>query len=625
MAKKQKEEFQMLTHRQQIHKRPQMYVGGTSFETIDRYLLGKKRSVTYVPGLLKLIDEITDNCIDEHIRTGYKKADIIDVKIKGNRVTIQDNGRGIPHSKVETPEGDKILQPLAAWTRTNAGSSFGDDRTTIGANGVGSALVGFFASDFVGTTWRDWKEVEVTSKDGGNPDIKNNPKGVRRASKRTGSGTIVDFEPDFKFFECDEIDETIHYIVQDRLISLAVCFPKVTFRFNGRKVGNANFDKYLKMYGKDNVSFGDNKNFSCAFIPSTDGYSSTSFVNGVNTIHGGSYVDYIVDEVCSELIPMLKRMHKITITKKKLKDGFTFILFVNNFVNPKFNSQTKEKLTNTLGEVKEHFNEYMKKLDFKKVAKQIASNKAVIDPIIKNELAAQIAADERDAKKDQKNSKKVNVAKHVKAQKKGGDFYLVEGDSAAGYFGLVRNKKTQGCLPLRGVVMNVWEEKVSTVTGNKEMSEIISCIGLDIFNPDSVDNTYYHNICILVDADVDGNHIAALLYAFFYKYWPRLYEENRIRIIQSPILITKEKGKKKEHWTYEYSEIQAIKNKYPKAKFRYIKGLGSLKKEEYKRVITDPVYKTIKIDDEDVLRVMFVEKDSDDRKKVIMGEDYKDE
>jgi len=613
MAKK-KEEFKILSPREHVRKRGDFYLGGTSYEERERFVLGQYRKVKYVPALLKLVDEIFDNCVDEHIRTDFKKADIIDITIKGDTVTITDNGRGLPHDKVETPDGEKILRPLAAWTKTMAGTNFNDDdRTTIGMNGLGSSLVSFFSTDFVGRTWRDMKEIKVTSKDGGNPDIGDNPKAVRKTAEILGSGTSVQFTPDFSLMECDSIEETIHHIVQDRLISLSVCFPKATFRFNGRKIGNANFEKYLKMYGRDNVNFGDGKNIQVAIVPSEEGFCSNSFINGVNTVKGGSYIDYICDEVANELLPMIKRSHKISLSKKQLKNGFGIVLFANDFVNPKFDTQTKEKLTNTTTEIKAHLNENLPKLDFNKVAKSILNNTAVMEPIIRNELAKQKAKDEKDARKEQKSVG--NVVKHVKAQKKGGMLLLTEGDSASGMILVSRNKKTQGALPLRGVGLNTWELTATEVLKNQECKEIAACMGLDIFDPNSVDSSYYHDVGILTDADQDGvGHISPLLMAYFYKFWPRLFDERRIHVVKSPILITEFKnGKKKETiWSYTYSDAEKVKAEHPNAKFRYIKGLGSLTKEEYKKLLSEPVLQTITVDDESkaLFDMMFKKKKS---------------
>lgn len=619
-TKKQSEDFQILTPRAHIRQKTGMYGGSVSYEETERFVLGKFQKVRYVPALLKLIDEIIDNSLDEAIRSNFEYANMIDVSIEGNSVTVSDNGRGIPQDEVVTPEGKRLLRPVAAWTVTNAGTSFGTERTTIGSHGIGAAMVTYLSTSFVGKTWRQGSQVVVDSKDGCDPDIKGNPK-VKQSeiADKSSSGTIVKFEPDFSLFECKSIEPIIEDLVMDRLISMAICFPEISFKFNKRKVGGSNFTKYLKMYGEHSVIFGGSYEFQGGFTNSEDGFRTNSYINGVHNILGGSYVQYITDSVADELIPMIKRKYKINVTKQMIKSHLTYVQFANSFVNPKFDSQTKERLTNTQGEVKAHFNQYAPDVDIEKIAKKIISNQELIDPIIQAELAKRLAAESRAAAAAQKNLKKAKVANHVKAKKPGGSFAVCEGLSAFGRFVDARgNNDTQGCLPLKGVIMNVWKEPVTKILSNKELSEIISCLELDINDPDSVDNSYYKDIWILVDADHDGmGHISPLLQAFFYRFWPRLFSEGRIHIVQSPILIVHQKGKK-DLFAYDYESAAKLKKENPNGYFRYIKGLGSLELEEYRDMINNPRLLTVKIDDPKQFEIMFGD-DSDLRKKLIMS------
>ena len=74
-----KEEFRILTARQHVRERIGMYMGSSSKESIERFVLGEWKAVEYVPALTKMIDEILDNAIDEAIRTNFKKANKINV------------------------------------------------------------------------------------------------------------------------------------------------------------------------------------------------------------------------------------------------------------------------------------------------------------------------------------------------------------------------------------------------------------------------------------------------------------------------------------------------------------------------------------------------------------------
>jgi len=121
-----------------------------------------------------------------------------------------------------------------------------------------------------------------------------------------------------------------------------------------------------------------------------------------------------------------------------------------------------------------------------------------------------------------------------------------------GFLLKVRDSAKLGAYPLRGVIMNTWNMKPADVLKNKELSELVAILGLDINDPDSVDNMTYRGVATLTDADHDGaGHITPLLIAFFYKFWPRLLSENRIHITRSPIMISTNAKEVKWFFTYE--------------------------------------------------------------------------
>ena len=90
------EQFKILSARAHIRTRTGMYLGSTSVEWVEQFLFGKWTKVSYTPALFKMVNEIIDNSIDEHIRTAGKFATKIDVTIDDSSVTVADNGRGIP-------------------------------------------------------------------------------------------------------------------------------------------------------------------------------------------------------------------------------------------------------------------------------------------------------------------------------------------------------------------------------------------------------------------------------------------------------------------------------------------------------------------------------------------------
>ncbi len=591
------EQFRILTARQHVRERIGMYMGSSSMEEIERFVLGQWRKAVYVPALSKMIDEILDNAIDEAIRTNFKHANKINVSVEGDKITVTDNGRGIPQEEVyDETTGENILRPVAAWTKVNAGTSFDDERVTIGTNGVGSAATNFLSTKFHGKTWQKGKMVEVICKDGGNYiDVK--------TKEKTGSGTEVCFIPDYTLFETDSFGtlDTLE-LLEERLISLQMSFPEIRFSFNKKRIQVSDLKKYSAMFS-EHVVIEKSDHVSFFFAPSEDGFRSNSFINGVNTRQGGTYVDYIINGIVDELTVMIKKKHKIEVVKSTIKNGLTFIMFARNFINPKFDSQTKEKLTNPMSSVREHY-EGAECRDFVFYARKILNSPEIIDPIIEAQLAKKIAADKRAATMAQKKLKKVKVAKHIAANKDDATLKIVEGDSAMGFLLKVRDPNKVGAFPLRGVIMNTWDMKPADVLKNKELSELVAVLGLDINNPNSVDDMTYGSIATLTDADHDGiGHISPLLIAFFYKFWPRLLQERRVKITRTPIMIST-KGKDTK-WFYTYEEASEFKTNESGWKHRYIKGLGSLQEDEYHVIINKPTYDTVTVDDVKIFEMMF--------------------
>jgi len=337
-------------------------------------------------------------------------------------------------------------------------------------------------------------------------------------------------------------------------------------------------------------------------VSSEDGFRTNSFVNGVNTRQGGAYVDYIVNSVVEELTSMIKRKYKVEVAKSTIKNGLTFVLFVRNFVNPKFDSQTKERLTSTAGSVKSHY-ENSGGADFKALAKKIMASPDIIDPIVAAQIAKKNAEDRRNAALEQKKLKKVKVAKHISASSPNATLLVVEGDSACSSYLEVRDPQKTGAYPLRGVVMNTWDMTPAEVLKNKELSELIAIMGLDINDSNSYKNTNYAKVAIMCDQDHDGAHIASLLVAFFYKFWPMFVECGRLGIARSPIMISS--NGKTTKWFYSYEEASEFKQKSNGYKHRYIKGLGSLTTEEYSKIVNEPKIDTISVDDKNIFDMMF--------------------
>lgn len=578
----------MLTDREHALQKPAMYIGSTVIEPHERFVFGEYKTVEYVPGLIKIISELIDNSLDEAIRTDFEYANKISVDITGTSVTIKDNGRGIPQDNVITPEGITIPGPVAAWTRTKAGSNFGNDATrkTIGTNGVGSSLANIFSKKFTGHTCNGKTTIQV--------DCSENMLNVDwKTGVGTRKGTTVTIEPDLERFGVTEIGKNEIDLIHDQLQTLAVIYPKIKISFNGT-ILQGNFKKFVTQFEEDPIIL-ESDTFSLALGRSPDGFRHVSFANGVHTKNGGNHIEVIFDELSSELMNSIKRKYKIDITKARIKECVTMVLFVRDMVNMRFDSQTKERLTSPMGEVKTHLN-----LDVKKLARMFLKNETVLMPIIEAVLARKLAADKAAETKANKAAQKAKVAKHIKANLYGDQsadttLFLTEGDSAIGYLLSTRNRDLHGGYPLRGKFKNTWGDTPAQIMKNQEAFDICAITGLTL--GEKAEETYYKNIAIMTDADVDGTgSIYPTLLAFF-SNWPELFEQGRIKFVKTPVWICENKSTKKQTWYYTSEEYDLNKSKHLKDKVRYIKGLGSLEESEYERVINEPVMDVVSLPD----------------------------
>ena len=584
-------EIRILSDREHIIKRAGMYIGSSAEESHERFMFGKFGPITYVPGVIKLIDEIIDNSVDEAIRTNFKFANKISVEVKGSKVIVTDNGRGLPQAMVVTPEGEEIPGPVAAWTRPRAGGNFGDDaeRKTGGMNGVGSALTNIFSVTFAGATCDGKNEIIVRCSNGAENISWETTPASKKQFIETKTGTCVSFIPDFSHFESKGLGARDLDIIHDRLQTLAVIFPDIEFKFMGKKVSGG-FKKYAKQYDEKAVVI-DEEKCSFAIGRSEDGFRHMTYVNNINTSKGGSHLDLVVDEISNELIPMLKRKYKLEVNKARIKECLTIVMFVRDMSNMRFDSQTKERLTSPWGEVKSHLN-----LDYKKIAQAIVKSEAIHMPIIEAMLARKLAAEKAAETKAAKAATKAKVAKHIKPELYGNDkeettLFLTEGDSAIGYLLTTRNRKLHGGYPLRGKFMNTWGMSAADAMKNKEVFDICAITGLTI--GEDFESLNYKNIAIMTDADVDGvGSIYPSLLAFF-SNWPRLFKEGRIRFVKTPVIIMSKGSEQK--WYYSAGEYEAEKESLKGWKLRYIKGLGSLEEDEYERVIQQPRYDVVSL------------------------------
>ena len=594
-----KNTIRQLTDREHVRLRSAVYIGSVTPTKSFEYILDNDaithKEVEYSAGLIKIINEILDNSVDVAIKSNFKSANLIQVKIDDKKVIVQDNGTGIPVVK----NSDGIYLPRLAWGNARAGSNFDDDknRTQIGLNGVGSFATNCFSKKFIGLTDDGKNAYKVTFKNGAESF-------TEQITPTKKQGTTVTFEPDLEMFGVSSINETYQNIIKQRLINLSMSFPKITFKFNGKKVNTSTFKNYLKLFS-NTAEIYETEDYKFAVLPNEDDdFKQFSYVNGLKIPDGGTHIDIITNSIVDSLRNKLIKKYK-TIKPGDIRNKLMIILFMKNFNNAKFSSQSKEKITNSTREI----NEYFGKIDYEKIVNKILKTPEIIDPItevykIKEEFK------KRQELKSLKKTKRIKSSKYLPSTGFKKYLVLVEGESALGGLLGALGRKDVGYYTLKGKPLNSYSQPQSKFTSNKELSELYSIIK----------NENYQYIITACDADLDGIHIIGLLLGFFHKYTPEV--NTKIGMLNTPVIAVK-KGKDLKRWYYNLNDEVIIKQGESS---KYYKGLGSHKEKDLKYIIEkDGLAKMIKMfefDDDEIIDDWLSDKKADKRKEYIINNEF---
>lgn len=604
--------FQKLSDIDHVIKRPGMYIGSIKPHTSKKFLFDRgkmiQEEITYNPGFLKIFDEIITNSVDENKRKG-SQLDTIKVSIDKNRIVIWDNG-GIPVIK----QDDEWI-PEMIFSNLKAGSNFDDteSRTGAGTNGVGSTLTNIYSSEF-----------KISTCDGKNHFTQtfiNNmrERGEPKVKKNKSNHTEISYLPDYDKFGLDGLDESHYRLIHKRVIDVAGCNPGIRVFFNGEEIQIKSFEDYVKYY-KPVYFFETNKEktWSIAIAPSEEGFQQISFVNSTDTYDGGTHVDYILNQILSQLREFFQKKHKVDVKPSELKNHMS--IFINaTVVNPSFSSQTKEKL---ITEIKDFGFTYEVP---EKLIKSILKSE-IVNSILDWVDQKKQADESKLARELNKNLAKIKVEKLIDA--KGKDRWkcslnIFEGDSASSSFRKYRDPQSMGAFSLKGKFINVSEITTKKLIENSEAMNLMGAIGLKLGQDVDIKNLRYGRILLLTDADTDGNSISALLINFFNKYWPGLFERKMVYKVETPIVVAiSKKDKKKKILFYTQGEynVWTQKENLQNWEIKYKKGLAALVDDEYDEIINKPKLTLITKDDlsDEYLDIWFG-KNSELRKNQILN------
>ena len=583
------DQIQILEGLEAVRKRPGMYIGTTS-----------------VRGLHHLVYEIVDNSVDEAL-AGF--CDTISVYInKGNSITVEDNGRGIPvgiNQKAGLPAVEVV------FTILHAGGKFGGGgyKVSGGLHGVGASVVNALST---------WLEVEICKE--GKIYIQRYERGnvcyplkVIGNCDENKTGTKVTFQPDPTIFEETEYDfdtlkqrlREMAFLTKGLKIELTDLRSdegekKKVFHYEG---GIKEFVSYLNksktpLYEDIMYFEGSKENvYVEVAIQHNDNYNESvyGFVNNINTPEGGTHVEGF-KRALTKAFNDYARSNKIlkdsepNLSGEDIREGLTAIISIK-IEDPQFEGQTKQKLGNTeartavdhiVGEQLTYF---------------LEQNPIVAKMICEKSILAQRAREAARKARDLTRRKTAlegsslpgKLADCSDKDPKNCEIYIVEGDSAGGSAKSARSRATQAILPLRGKILNVEKARLDKIYANAEIKAMITAFGTGIHEDFDISKLRYHKIIIMTDADVDGAHIATLMLTFLYRFMPELIKQGYVYLAQPPLY--KLEKNKKVWYAYSDEELDQILTEVGRDqnnKIQRYKGLGEMDAEQLWDTTMDP-------------------------------------